>query len=951
MTAAAPPTGPDAAAASEAGRAALPSTYDAAATEPAIYARWQQAGVYTGQASRTRALGGDRDPFVIVMPPPNVTAVLHMGHGLNNTVQDVFTRWRRMAGDEALWLPGTDHAGIATQNVVERLIAVDGSSRYDVGRERFVELTKQFVARTGGQILEQLKAIGSSCDWTRTAYTLSPELSRAVREAFVRLYEEGLIYRGHRVIHWCPRCMTSLSDEEAESHDQTGKLYHVSYPLADDPSRSITVATTRPETMLGDVAVAVHPDDDRYRDLVGRTVTLPIVGLAIPVIADDYAKPEFGTGVVKITPAHDANDFEVGRRHHLPAPVVIDAAGFVREVDDAGGRVPPALDGLERFDARARIVDMLGDAGRLVRVDDHQNAIRRCYRCATVVEPRLSDQWFVRMAPLAAPALAAVREGRTRIVPERWEAVYIHWMENIRDWNISRQLWWGHRIPVWYCDACGGDPVVSRDDIAACPRCGGDVRQDEDVLDTWFSSWLWPMSTLGWPDEDAEDLRAFYPTDVLVTAPEILFFWVARMMMAGLHFRGAAPFHTVYLTGTARDTLHRKMSKSLGNGIDPIDVVARYGADAMRWTVVSGMGTGADVIFDPDDLEKTFAPGRNFCTKLWNIGRFLLQNVGDAPVAALADVDAARLTRADRWILGRLDHAIADCDAALGPPRPPRSPGAPDGVWPEAQRAAGLRLNEYAEAARRFAWDELAAWYVETTKRRLSGPAATPADGEVARAVLVYAFDHALRLLHPVVPFITEALWQRLPARAGEQSSSDAFLATAAWPRPRPHANLADSGAAEFELVRAGVDAVRQVRADYNVPPGRIVDATVVAAAGVPPHVYAQEAALVGALTRATVTVADSAPAGAAAHALLAGGAQVVVPLAGLVDLGKERDKLAKELDALDTQLAALRARLANPGFTSRAPATVVDTERDKERGWAERREQLAAKIAALGGA
>jgi valyl-tRNA synthetase len=563
-----------------------------------------------------------------------------------------------------------------------------------------------------------------------------------------------------------------------------------------------------------------------------------------------------------------------------------------------------------------------------------------------VVEPRLSDQWFVRMAPLAAPALAAVREGRTRIVPERWEAVYVHWMENIRDWNISRQLWWGHRIPVWYCDACGGDPVVSRDDVAACPRCGGEVRQDEDVLDTWFSSWLWPMSTLGWPDDDAEDLRAFYPTDLLVTAPEILFFWVARMMMAGLHFRGREPFHTVYLHGTARDTLHRKMSKSLGNGIDPLDVVARYGADALRWTVVAGMGVGSDVIFDPDDLEKTFAPGRNFCTKLWNIGRFLLQNVGDAPVAALADVDEAPLPRADRWVLGRLDHAIADCDAALGPARPA------DGAWPEAQRATGLRLNEYAETARRFAWDELAAWYVETTKRRLAGLGVTPDDREVARAVLVHAFDQALRLLHPVVPFITEALWQRLPARAvGAPADGEAFLATAAWPRPRHRANLADAGAAEFELVRAVVDAIRQVRADYNVPPGRAVDATVVAGAGVPPHVYAQEAALIGALTRAAVTVAEAAPAGAAAHALLGGGAEVVVPLAGLVDLAKEREKLAKELDQLDRQLAALRARLANPGFTSRAPAAVVEAERDKARGWAERREQLAAKIAALGDA
>ena len=886
---------------------ALPSTYDAAATERATYARWQAAGVYTAHAGRTRALGGDRDPFVILMPPPNVTAVLHMGHGLNNTVQDVLTRWRRMAGDEALWLPGTDHAGIATQNVVERLIATDGSSRYDLGRERFVARTEQFVAETGGAILEQLKAIGASCDWTRTRYTLSPALSRAVREAFVRLHEEGLVYRGHRVIHWCPRCMTSLSDEEAESHDQIGKLYYIAYPLSDDPSRSVTVATTRPETLLGDVAVAVNPADERYRDLVGRAVTLPIVGIPIPVIADDYAKPEFGTGVVKITPAHDANDFEVGRRHGLPAPVVIDAAGYMREGDDAAGRVPPALDGLERFDARARVVEMLRESGQLVRVEDHQNAIRRCYRCATVVEPRLSDQWFVRMAPLAAPALAAVRDGRTRIVPERWDAVYVHWLENIRDWNISRQLWWGHRIPVWYCDACGGEPIVSRTDVAACHQCGGAVRQDEDVLDTWFSSWLWPISTMGWPDEQSEDLRAFFPSDVLVTAPEILFFWVARMIMAGLHFRGETSFHTVYLTGTARDTQHRKMSKSLGNGIDPLDVVERFGADAMRWTVVAGLGTGADVIFDPDDLDKTFAPGRNFCTKLWNIGRFLLQNVGDEPVTPLGAVAPERLARADRWILSRLDHAVADCDAALGPARPPAG-----GAWPEAQRTAGLRLNEYAEAARRFVWNELADWYLETTKRRLSGPAATDGDREVARAVLAHAFDRALRLLHPIVPFVTEALWQRLPERAGDPRPDDALLTVAAWPEPRRGANLADAGAAEFELVRNVVSALRQLRSDYQVPPGRTVDATVVAGSGVPPHVYASEAALIGALTRATVAVAEAAPGGAAAHAVLEGGAEVVLPLAGLVDLGRERDKLAKEFEGLDKQLAAKLATLGD---------------------------------------
>ena len=926
----------------------LPAAYDAAATEPAIYARWQAAGVYTAQPHRTKRLGGDRDPFVLLMPPPNVTAVLHMGHGLNNTVQDVLTRWRRMAGDEALWLPGTDHAGIATQNVVEKLVArEEGKTRYDLGREAFVARTAQFVEETGGAILGQLKAIGASCDWSRTRYTLSPELSGAVREAFVRLYERQLIYKGHRVIHWCPRCMTSLSDEEAEFAETAGKLYHVSYPLTDDPSRSVTVATTRPETMLGDVAVAVHPDDERYRDIVGRTVTLPLVNRPIPVVADTYTDPAFGTGVVKITPAHDANDFEVGKRHALPMPVVIDATGTMRDGADSDGRVPADLVGLDRFEARERIVEQLRAAGRLVKVEPHQHNVRHCYRCDTVVEPRLSDQWFVKMAPLAAPALEAVRTGATRILPERWEGVYVHWLENIRDWNISRQLWWGHRIPVFYCDACGWQGAL-REDPRDCPQCASaeSLRQDEDVLDTWFSSWLWPVSTLGWPDEESDDLKAFFPSDVLVTAPEILFFWVARMIMAGYAFKDRTSFHTVYLHGTVRDTQHRKMSKSLGNGIDPLEVVRLYGADALRWTAIAGLGMGADVILDDKDLEKSFAPGRNFCTKLWNIGRFLLTNVGREAVTPLSAIDASRLTRADRWILSRLDQAVADCDAALGPPRPTSAGGTSahgEPQWREQEHTAGLRLNEYAEAARRFVWNELADWYLESTKARLA-PAADAGDREVARAVLVHTLDHALRLLHPVVPFITEALWQRLPGRA-----DGAFLAVADWPRAG-HAAQGD-GAAEFELVRAAVNEMRKVRSDYAVPPGKLVDARITASAGEAMTVYREESALIGRLTRSSVSLAEARDAGASATAILPGGAELVVPLEGIVDLGKEREKLAKELAELDKQLGALRGRLGNESFTSRAPAALVDAERAKERDWTQRRDQLAAKLDAMGGA
>ena len=918
----------------------LAPQFDFATVEREIYARWMDAGLFTARAEDSTRAGGPREPFTIVIPPPNVTAVLHMGHGLNNTVQDVLVRWRRMAQDDALWVPGTDHAGIATQNVVERIIAKEGKSRFDLGREAFLERVTEFVTETGGVILEQLRAIGSSCDWSRTAYTFSPELSRAVREAFVRLHEEGLVYRGHRVIHWCPRCLTSLSDEEAESRETHGKLYYVRYDAADGSGRSITVATTRPETIPGDVAVAVNPDDEHYRDLVGTMVTLPLIGISIPVIADAYVDPAFGTGALKITPAHDANDFEVGRRHKLPTPVVIDEVGAVREVAEADGRVPDALEGVDRFEARELIAEMLREAGALVKTEVHQNNVRHCYRCDTVIEPRLSDQWFVTMESLAAPALAAVRDRTIRILPERWEAVYIHWLETIRDWNISRQLWWGHRIPVWYCDACGGEPIVSRDDVSVCPSCGGPVRQDADVLDTWFSSWLWPLSTLGWPNEQSADLKAFYPTDMLVTAPEILFFWVARMIMAGYHFVGRAPFHTVYLTGTVRDMEHRKMSKSLGNGIDPLDVVQRYGADALRYTVIAGMGLGADVMLDPDNLDQSFATGRNFVTKLWNIGRFLLMSVGDGDVLRFADIPASSLTRADEWILDRLDAAIREVEASLGPARP-----AADETWSEREITKGLRLSEYAESARRFVWNELADWYVEAAKTRVFGEGP---DRNVSRAVLVHVFDQALRLLHPVVPFVTESLWQRLPARA-----SDEYLARAAWPTVRvrfAHGSPGE-GARQFEVVRAAVSAIRQIRAEYNVTPGKMVDAVVVSRDDVTRAMLDEEGAVIGRLARATVTASNTAPEGAAAHVLLYDGTEVVLLLAGLVDVDKECARVSTELAQLEKQLGALEQRLANESFVSRAKPEIVEGERHKQREWIVRREQLVNKKRTLCGA
>ena len=907
----------------------IPAQYDPAATEREWYERWLAADAFTADAARSDRSGGDRTPFTIVMPPPNVTAVLHVGHGLNNTVQDVIARWRRMRGDETLWLPGTDHAGIATQNIVEKLLASEGKTRFDLGRDAFIARTMEFVADTGGSILEQLRSIGASCDWSRTAYTLSPELSLAVREAFVQLHERGLIYRGHRVIHWCPRCLTSLSDEEAEHDDEAGSLYHIRYAIVGEPGKWLTVATTRPETMLGDVALAVNPDDERYRSLIGKNVILPIAEIEIPIIADSYADPAFGTGVVKITPAHDPNDFEVGKRHGLPMPVIMTAEGNIDTVTDAEGRVPPELRGVDRFEARDRIVAMLKESGALAKVEAHQHAVRHCYRCGTVVEPRLSDQWFVRMRELAAPALDGVRSGRIRILPERWEAVYVNWLEGIRDWNISRQLWWGHRIPVWYCEN-HGCVTVSRTDVTSCPNCGGPVRQDEDVLDTWFSSWLWPFSTLGWPNVDAPDLKAFYPTDDLVTAPEILFFWVARMVMAGYAFMGDAPFHTIYLHGTVRDTNHVKMSKSLGNGIDPLDVVRLYGADALRFTVISGMGMGADLVLDPSDLDRSFAPGRNFATKLWNIGRFLLTKVGDEPVASVGDIEDLRLARADRWILDRLNVAIAECDAALGPARPTAT------AWKQSELHAGLRLNEYAETARRFVWNELADWYLESVKSRV---ATDGDDRDVARAVLVHVFDAALRLLHPVIPFITESLWQRLPERTGRDST---LLCTAAWPVASPMR----ADAAEFERVRECVNALRATRAEYDVTPGKVIHAVVVSTAT--PELYITEAPLIGQLARATLTVSGRVD-GPAVHALLADGSDLVISLGGLVDIEQERRKLKAELKQLEGQLAALRGRLANESFTARAPAHIVEAERAKEREWSARTEALRKKIVTLG--
>ena len=891
------------------GSTELSPQYDPQAVEAGLYRTWTERGAFAPSP------GPGRAPYVIVIPPPNVTGVLHMGHGLNNTIQDVLIRFERMRERETLWLPGTDHAGIATQNVVERLIGTEGKTRFDVGREAFVERVWQFVKTTGNTILEQLKRIGASCDWSRTRFTLDPAYVRAVREVFVRLWEEGLIYRGHRVIHWCPRCLTALSDEEAEFGETSGTLYYIRYPLSDG-SGHVTVATTRPETLLGDTAVVVHPEDPRGAPYIGKRVRLPLTNIEIPVLADASVDKEFGTGFVKVTPAHDANDFEIGMRHNLAMPLVMRENGTMGDdggdrKGDTAARVPAELVGMDRFAARKHVVKLLEAQGLLVKTETHQHAVRRCYRCDSIVEPRLSDQWFVRMKPLAEPVLADYRKGKFRFVPERWEATFEHWMENIRDWNISRQLWWGHRIPVFTCTKCKHQ-WADREDPSACPKCGGPVEQDPDVLDTWFSSWLWPFATLGWP-EATPDLRRYYPGHTLVTAPEILFFWVARMLMSGYHFMGTQPFTTIYLTGTARDTQHRRMSKSLGNGIDPLDVVALYGADALRWTLVAGSAVGADLILDPNDLETTFAPGRNFANKLWNIGRFILAQLPDQ-VTPFDRLDRSTLTLTDRWILARAQRAVAEATAAF----------------------EQFRLDEGAKRCFEFTWGELADWYVEAVKPRLGS---NDAGAAAAQAVLAHCFDTALRLLHPVVPFITEALWQKLPGR-----TTDEQLITARW--PRPDATWIDEGAErEFRLLQETVSAVRNIRAEYRVPPKASVGLTIKAGTDAVRALEAQQETI----QRLANAQVNGAKSRAGAHAVLSDGSELFIDLGGSIDVALECRRLSDELTRLEKQLGGLSAKLSNENFVARAPADVVAREREKEHAWRAQRDALAGKIATLG--
>ena len=870
--------------------ATLDKVYDPQDVEEKWYHYWLERGYFRGPLP-----AGDQQAFSIVMPPPNVTGSLHLGHALDNTLQDILTRWHRMRGDATLWVPGTDHAGIATQARVEEELAKEGLSKYDLGRDRFLERVWDWKHQYGNRITSQLRLLGSSCDWSRERFTMDEGCSRAVREVFVRLYEKGLIYRGSYIINWCPRCRTTISDIEVEHEEEAGHLWYIRYPFKDGKG-SITIATTRPETMLGDTAVAVNPADDRYREVIGKTLVLPLVNREIPVIADEYVDPNFGTGAVKITPAHDPNDFEVANRHNLPSITVIGKDAVMTA--EAG---PYA--GMERYACRGQLVDDLKAGGFLVKVEEHSHAVGHCYRCGTTIEPLVSPQWFVRMAPLAAPAIQAAKEGRVRFVPERFTRIYLNWLENIRDWCISRQLWWGHRIPVWYCQQCG-EEICTREDPVECPACGSTaLEQDPDVLDTWFSSALWPFSTLGWPEKTPE-LAAFYPTSVLVTGRDIIFFWVARMLFMGLEFMGDVPFREVLIHGLILDAQGRKMSKSLGNGVDPMEVIKEYGADTLRLMLVTGNTPGNDLRFHPERLEGI----RNFANKIWNAARFALMNLEDYQPGPLRPVD---FTLADSWILTRLNQLIREVDAGL----------------------EAYEIGEVARLLYEFFWGELCDWYIELIKPRLYGQ--DRRDRQVAQGVLVTVLGRSLQLLHPFMPFITEEIWQHLP---GERES----IMITSWPRPVPEYD--DARAREkMELIMAVIRAVRTLRSEMNVPPGRKAEVILVAADPAAREILRQGTDYLTNLAAAgqvQVVAALEQPPSRAATAISAG-VQVYLPLAGLIDLEKEQARLEKELQHLRADLAKAEQKLARVDFRTKAPAAIVAKEEA-------RAAELRASVAAL---
>lgn len=890
----------------------LPSRYQPQAIEDQWYQRWEREGLFRAEPN------SQRPPYSIVIPPPNVTGSLHIGHALNNTLQDILCRHQRMQGRDVLWVPGCDHAGIATQNVVERELAKQKTSRHDLGREKFITRVWEWKQQYGGTIMRQLRRLGSSLDWSRERFTLDEGLSAAVREVFVRLYTEGLIYRGDYIINWCPRCQTALSDIEVEHQDTSGHFWHIRYPLADGTD-GLVVATTRPETMLGDTAVAVNPEDERYRGWVGKIIRLPLMNREIPVVADAYVDRAFGTGAVKITPAHDPNDFWVGERHGLPRVNVMNPDGTM---SPAAGRYA----GLDRFACRAAVLKDLEAEGLLVKTEDHLHAVGHCYRCHTVVEPYLSRQWFVKMKPLAEPAMAAVRDGRIRFTPESWTKVYLDWMENIRDWCISRQIWWGHRIPAWYCQNkdCQ-EVIVTKEAPAVCPKCGGRVEQDQDVLDTWFSSGLWPFSTLGWP-ESTPELKKYYPTSVLVTSWDIIFFWVARMVMMGLKFMGDVPFREVCINSLVGDAEGKKMSKSKGNTVDPLDIMEHTGADGLRFTMALIETQSRYVAFTPDRLESC----RNFMNKIWNAARFALLNLeGYVPPK-----ETPQPAFADQWILAKLNQTVFRVTSALDGQQ------SPDGTL-----TPHFRFGEAAQLLYNFVWGDFCDWYLEMIKPRLY---AQPTERGTAQYYLLQVLDEMLRLLHPFIPFITEEIWSHLPGQRD-------FIMKSAWPKSHPETNADSIVVQEMGIVQQFIYEIRNMRGESNIPPAQKVPLLIKPPAqpGQSNFTEALErhrAMIVefGKLSEVCVDAELIVPRFSATAAVF--GHELGIPLEGILDQSKEIDRIQKEIANLSGLVDRITAKLSNPAFAEKAPTEVVEEEQEKKRTYTQKLEQRRAHLVRLQG-
>ncbi|MCX7686623.1 MAG: valine--tRNA ligase [Fimbriimonadales bacterium] len=909
-------------------RAELPKTYDPHQVEPQRYAWWMERGDFYA----TIADDG-RPRYCITIPPPNITGSLHMGHALNNSIHDVLLRWKRMQGYNVLCVPGTDHAGIATQNVVERELRKEGLTRHQLGREKFLERVWQWREQYGNTILMQFRRLGCSYDWRYTRFTLDPEYVDAVLEVFVRWWQDGHLYIGERVINWCPRCMTALSDIELEQADEPGKLYHLRYPF-EDGSGYVVVATTRPETMLGDVAVAVNPSDARYTQLIGKNLILPLVGRRIPLIADPYPDPEFGTGAVKVTPAHDPNDFEIGQRHNLPRPLIMNLDGTINterlreELNAHDNPYLQAYHGKDRYEVRKLIVADLEAGGYLEKVEDYTVPLARCERCHTVIEPLLSEQWFCRMTEIAKPAIEVVKQGKIRFIPERYTEMYLNWMENIRDWCISRQLWWGHQIPAWYCVDCNPEnfertekgeyrllkrenPIVQKTAPDKCPRCGSMLLvRDPDVLDTWFSSAIWPHTVLGWP-RDTEELRLFYPTDVLITAQEILYLWVARMIMTGLYFKGDIPFREVYIHATVLNKEGKRMSKSLGTGIDPLEMIEKYGTDALRWSLLQQAGMQQSIRF----YEERVVNARNFANKVWNATRFVLLNLEDADLGALRAMGPQPADTLDRWILSRLQRTIQAVHEALG----------------------AYCFDDGANALYEFIWSEVCDWYIEAVKPRLQEPLRRTQ----TQAMLVYLFDQLLRLLHPYMPHITEELWQAIGATEIEPA-----LIRARFPQANP-AWIDEAAEAEVAQVFEVIRAIRNLRAEVKITPGVAIPKAWV-------NPLDEESRRRFEAHRATMAhlawcqhIAFGVPD---ERALMnpATGAEVFLPIAGLVDIERERERLQKELQKVEQEIKQVQARLRNPQFLERAKPEVVQEAREQERELLERHRRLQQRIEQL---